>query len=186
VLDGAGFDAVLIETVGVGQSEVDVVSLADTTIVLLSPGMGDGVQAAKAGILEIADVFCVNKADRDGADQLVRELKYMISLGRKEKTGPMWRPEIVKTVAAKGEGADDLVAAIEEHGRWMAEHGELDRRRRFRAGSEIEAVALEKLRSELGDVRGGEAIETLAKQVVAGEQDPYRAADSLIERLRKS
>ena len=96
VLDAAGFDVVLIETVGVGQSEVDIVSLADTTLVLLAPGMGDGIQAAKAGILEVADVFVVNKADRDGADQVVRDLKYMISLGRRENAaGPSWRIPVV-------------------------------------------------------------------------------------------
>ena len=91
MLDAAGCDVVLVETVGVGQSEVDIVSLADTTVVLLAPGMGDGIQAAKAGILEIADVFVVNKADRDGADQTVRDLTHMISLGRRE-TGPVVAP----------------------------------------------------------------------------------------------
>lgn len=96
VLDAAGCDVVLIETVGVGQSEVEVVSLADTTLVLLAPGMGDGIQAAKAGILEVADVFVVNKADREGADQTVRDLKYMISLDRREREGPSWRPPVIR------------------------------------------------------------------------------------------
>ncbi|MCP2261023.1 LAO/AO transport system kinase [Streptoalloteichus tenebrarius] len=184
VLDAAGCDVVLVETVGVGQSEVEVVSLADTTLVLLAPGMGDGIQAAKAGILEVADVFVVNKADRDGADQTVRDLKYMISLGRREREGAIWRPPIVKTVAARAEGLDEVVAAIDEHHGWMVAHGELERRRRRRAEAEIEAIAVERLRTELGDVLGGAALEGLAKRVVAGELDPYRAADELIATLR--
>jgi LAO/AO transport system kinase len=183
VLDAAGCDVILVETVGVGQSEVEVVSLADTTLVLLAPGMGDGIQAAKAGILEVADVFVVNKADRDGADQTVRDLKYMISLGRREKEGPSWRPPIVRTVASKGEGVDELVEAIEQHRGWMVDHGELDERRRRRAEAEIEAIALEQLREKLGDVRRGNALPGLAKRVVAGEVDAYRAADELIAEL---
>ncbi|SDH46302.1 LAO/AO transport system kinase [Actinokineospora alba] len=185
VLDAAGFDVVLIETVGVGQSEVEVVALADTTIVLLAPGMGDGIQAAKAGILEIADVFVVNKADRDGADTTVRELKYMISLGRREIRGASWRQPIVKTVAARLEGIADVVEAIDTHRTWMAEHGELEERRAVRARTEIEAIAVESLRAKLADVHG-DALEGLAKRVMAGEVDPYTAADSLIESIQAS
>ncbi|WNV90110.1 methylmalonyl Co-A mutase-associated GTPase MeaB [Umezawaea sp. Da 62-37] len=184
VLDAAGFDIVLIETVGVGQSEVEVVSLADTTLVLLAPGMGDGIQAAKAGILEVADVFVVNKADRDGADATARDLKYMISLGRRDREGPSWRPPIVKTVAAKGQGVEDVAEAIDGHHAWMTEHGELERRRAHRAASEIEAIAVARLRSGFGDPRGGAALEQLAKRVVIGELDPYAAADQLIEGLQ--
>ncbi|MGH7630216.1 MAG: methylmalonyl Co-A mutase-associated GTPase MeaB [Gemmatimonadales bacterium] len=185
VLDAAGFDVVLIETVGVGQSEVEVVALADTTIVLLAPGMGDGIQAAKAGILEIADVFVVNKADRDGADTTVRELKYMISLGRREIRGASWRQPIVKTVAARLEGIGDVVEAVDTHRTWMAEHGELEERRAVRARTEIEAIAVESLRARLADVHG-DALEGLAKRVMAGEVDPYTAADSLIESVQAS
>ncbi|GGM35592.1 LAO/AO transport system kinase [Longimycelium tulufanense] len=184
VLDAAGCDVVLVETVGVGQSEVEVVSLADTTLVLLAPGMGDGIQAAKAGILEVADVFVVNKADRDGADQTVRDLKYMISLGRRERTGAIWRPPIVKTIAARGQGLDEVTEAIDAHHDWMVRHGELEQRRQRRAQAEIEAIAVEMLRAELGDVHGGTALEGLAKRVVAGEVDPYRAADELVTGLR--
>jgi GTPase len=189
VLDAAGCDVVLVETVGVGQSEVEVVSLADTTVVLVAPGMGDGIQAVKAGILEVADVFVVNKADRDGADQTVRDLKYMISLGRRDKAGPSWRPPIVRMVATKPEGVDDLVGAITEHRGWMLGHGELDARRQRRAAAEIEAIALAQLRAKLGDVqRGGTGLHPLglpglAKRVVVGELDPYRAADELIAEL---
>ncbi|WP_372470503.1 methylmalonyl Co-A mutase-associated GTPase MeaB [Saccharothrix luteola] len=181
VLDAAGCDVVLVETVGVGQSEVEVVSLADTTVVLLAPGMGDGVQAAKAGILEIADVFVVNKADRDGADQTARDLKHMISLGRREREGGLWRPPVVKTVASRAEGLDEVVDAIDAHHAWLVERGELERRRATRAAGEIEAIALERLRSRIGGLRGASALETLAKRVVAGELDPYAAADRLVE-----
>lgn len=194
VLDAAGCDVILVETVGVGQSEVEVTSLVDTTLVLLAPGTGDGVQAAKAGILEVADVFVVNKADRDGADQTVRDLEHMISLGRRElgcreqlgrreQDGASWRPPIVRTVASKGEGADDVVDAIEQHRSWMVSGGELDTRRTRRAAAEIEAIALGHLRSKLGDLRRGDALPDLAIRVVAGELDPYRAADHLVAEL---
>jgi len=186
VLDAAGFDVVLIETVGVGQSEVEIVSLADTTLVLLAPGMGDGIQAAKAGILEVADVFVVNKADRDGADQVVRDLKYMISLGRREKEGPSWRIPIVSTVAFRGTGLPDVVDAIAQHHSWMAEHGELERRRIARAAAEVEAIALAVLRDRIGDLRGGDALDQFAKRVMAGELDPYAAADAMIAGLGAS
>jgi LAO/AO transport system kinase len=181
VLDAAGCDVVLLETVGVGQSEIEVVSLADTTIVLLAPGMGDGIQAAKAGILEVADLFVVNKADRDGADQTVRDLRYMLSLGeRRERDGSNWKAPIVKTVASRATGIDDVVARIDEHREWMNKSGERERRRQRRAEAEIEAITLEQVRERIGDVRGGDALPELAKRVVAGEIDPYAAAEELV------
>ncbi|MBW4716503.1 methylmalonyl Co-A mutase-associated GTPase MeaB [Saccharothrix obliqua] len=179
VLDAAGCDVVLVETVGVGQSEVEVVSLADTTVVLLAPGMGDGVQAAKAGILEVADVLVVNKADRDGADATVRDLKRMVSPG-----GPgdaRWRPPVVRAAATRGEGIADVVAAIDAHHDWLCGRGELARRRARRAAGEIEAIAVARLRSRFGGLGGGTALATLAERVVAGELDPYAAADQLVE-----
>jgi LAO/AO transport system kinase len=179
VLSAAGCDVVLVETVGVGQAEVEVARLADTTLVLLAPGMGDGIQAAKAGILEVADVFVVNKADRDGADQVVRDLRYMLSLGDR-RTDSGWRPPIVKTVAAKGEGADEVVEEIERHGGWLAGSGFLDARRRERAADEVEAIALTRLRERIGDLRGGDTLDLLAARVVAGDVDPYTAADELV------
>jgi LAO/AO transport system kinase len=185
VLDAAGFDVVLIETVGVGQSEVDVVKLADTTVVLLAPGMGDGIQAAKAGVLEIADVFVVNKADRDGAESTVHDLRQMISFGRKELRGASWRQPIVRTVASKGEGVEDVVQALDDHQAWLAEHGELTRRRVARAVSEVEAIALQRLRSELVELRGGDELTALARQVVDRELDPYAAAEKLIGDLTR-
>ena len=117
---------VLVETVGVGQSEVEIAGLADTTLVLLAPGMGDGIQAAKAGILEIGDIYVVNKADRDGADQVRRDLRSMLALA--ERPEGAWRPPIVKTVAAKGEGLDEVAAEIARHHDWLESSGELGRR----------------------------------------------------------
>ena len=182
VLSAAGCDVVLIETVGVGQAEVEVASLADTTLVLLAPGMGDGIQAAKAGILEVADIFVVNKADRDGADTVVRDLRYMLSLGDR-RTDDGWRVPILKAVASRGEGADDIVAEVERHGQWLSGNGQLDARRRRRAADEVEAIALTVLRARIGDLRGGSALERAAERVVAGELDPYAAADALVAGL---
>ncbi|WP_410582320.1 methylmalonyl Co-A mutase-associated GTPase MeaB [Amycolatopsis sp. lyj-108] len=186
VLDAAGFDVVLIETVGVGQSEVDVVKLADTTVVLLAPGMGDGIQAAKAGVLEIADVFVVNKADRDGADATVHDLKQMISLVRREIRGPSWRQPIVRTVASRGEGVEDVVRALDDHHDWLVQRDELPRRRAARARDEVEAIALQRLRAELVDLRSGDRLTELAERVVARTLDPFAAAEELIKDLRGS
>ena len=179
VLDAAGCDVILVETVGVGQAEVEVASLADTTVVLLAPGMGDAIQAAKAGILEVADVYVVNKADREGADNTVRDLRNMISQGDGPHGG--WRPPIVKTVAARGEGVDELVQRLDEHWDWLVSTGELGRRRTARASAEIEAIAVTALRERLGDLHAGTLLDTLAGEVVAGKLDPYAAADQLVE-----
>lgn len=179
VLDAAGFDVILIETVGVGQSEVEIAALADTTLVLLAPGMGDGIQAAKAGILEIGDLYVVNKADRDGADQVRRDLRSMLALGDRREGA--WKPPIVKTVAAKGEGVDEVAAGIERHFAWLTETGELALRRTRRARDEIEAIAVTALRGRWGDVHGRSELDDLAAAVVAGESDPYTAADALLE-----
>ncbi|PLW71698.1 methylmalonyl Co-A mutase-associated GTPase MeaB, partial [Streptomyces sp. DJ] len=179
VMDAAGCEVILVETVGVGQSEVEIAAQADTSVVLLAPGMGDGIQAAKAGILEIGDVFVVNKADRDGADATARELNHMLGLGEARQPGD-WRPPIVKTVAARGEGVDEVVEALEKHRAWMEEHGVLAERRRRRAALEVEAIAVTALRERIGDLHGDRRLDALAGRIVAGELDPYRAADELV------
>jgi len=178
VLDAAGFDVVLVETVGVGQSEVEIARLADTTIVLLAPGMGDGIQAAKAGILEIGDVYVVNKADRDGADQVRRDLRSMLALA--ERREGAWKPPILKTVASEGTGAAEVVDAVDAHRAWAEENGELARRRVRRARDEIEAIAMAALRERWGAVDEGGRIDELASAVIAGDADPYAAADRLL------
>ncbi len=182
VLDAAGCEVVLIETVGVGQSEVEIAGLADTTIVLLAPGMGDGIQAAKAGILEIGDVFVVNKADREGADATVRDLRHMISLGDRTEPG-LWRPPVVKTVASRGEGIEEVMAALDKHERWLERSGARHHRRVRRAADEIEAIAVAALRARLGDLRSGTALRDHAAAVVEGSLDPYAAADDLLAQI---
>lgn len=185
VLDAAGCDVVLVETVGVGQSEVEVAGLADTTVVLLAPGMGDAVQAAKAGILEVGDVYVVNKADREGADYAVRELRHMLTLGERRGPGD-WRPPILTTVASRGDGLDKVVAALDKHRGWLEETGQLHVRRVRRAAGEVEAIAVTTLRARMGDLNstnGPSGLEELAAEVVAGRTDPYSAADRLVAGL---
>jgi LAO/AO transport system kinase len=178
ILDAAGFDVVLIETVGVGQAEVAIASLADTTLVILAPGMGDSVQAAKAGILEIADIFVVNKSDRPGAQEAVRDLRTMLAMARYDEGA--WKPPIVSASAANGEGIDDLVGRLDDHAAWLAESGERDRRRVARARDEISAMAIAELTERLGALPGEARLEKLAGLVAAGKLDPYSAADELI------
>jgi LAO/AO transport system kinase len=182
VLDAAGCDDVLIETVGVGQSEVEIAAHADTTVVLVAPGMGDGIQAAKAGILEIGDVFVVNKADRDGAEATMRDLRHMISLGERREAGD-WRPPVVRCVASTGEGIDELVQAMRDHFDWAERTGALHRRRLRRAAGEIETIAVTTLRERIGDLRDGRRMDQLARRVVDGGTDPYAAADTLLADL---
>jgi LAO/AO transport system kinase len=178
VLDAAGCDVILVETVGVGQSEVEIASMADSTVVLLAPGMGDGIQAAKAGILEIGDLYVINKADRDGADQVRRDLRAM--LGLSERPEDAWPPPILKTVAMSGQGIDEVLDALDEHRAWLESSGELDRRRVRRARDEIEAIAVTALRERWGDVHARVELDDLAARVVAGTTDPYAAADELL------
>lgn len=182
VLDAAGFDTVLVETVGVGQSEVEVAGLADTTLVLLAPGAGDGIQAAKAGILEIGDVFVVNKADRDGADATVRDLRHMIQMGDRSAPG-LWRPPVVRASAMNGDGVVEVLAGIGEHLAWMAKGGELHRRRVARARDEVEALTVARLRARMGDLGDGGRLDELAAAVVSGRGDPYAAAEEMLQRL---
>ncbi|HHV21464.1 MAG TPA: methylmalonyl Co-A mutase-associated GTPase MeaB [Propionibacterium sp.] len=180
VFDAAGFDVVLVETVGVGQSEVEIASTADTTLVLLAPGMGDGIQVAKAGILEIADVFVVNKADRDGVQNLVREIRGMIGLVRRVEGD--WTPSVVRTVASAESGIGDLVEQIDAHRDAQCLSGRWEQRRLVRSRAELEALALAEVRRRFltGDRR---AMVDLAAGMRDGEIDPYSAADQLLATL---
>jgi LAO/AO transport system kinase len=180
VFDAAGCDVVLVETVGVGQSEVEVAAAADTTLVLLAPGMGDGVQAAKAGVLEIGDVFGVNKADRDGTQALVRELRTMIAMA--DRPAQAWRPPIVRTVAATEDGIADLAAALDGHRAHAEADGSWQRRRLDRARTEVEALAMAYLRRRVR-LRRGQELDHLAAAVRDGELDAYTAAEKVLGAL---
>jgi LAO/AO transport system kinase len=173
VMDAAGFPTLLIETVGVGQDEVEIAATADTVLVVVTPGWGDGIQAAKAGILEIGDVFVVNKADRVGVDDAVSDLRHMLALAE----SPDWEPPIVPTVAATGEGIDDLLAAVEAHRTHLGDSG-MEERRRRRRRAELEAALMERLRH-----RATEAADAskLTDAVVAGDRDPWSAADEILK-----
>jgi LAO/AO transport system kinase len=179
VLDASGFDVVVVETVGVGQSEVEVAKAADTTVVLLAPGMGDGIQAAKAGILEIGDVYVVNKADREGAATVRRDLRSMLS--HTERTGDAWRPPVQLMSARTGEGVEEVVAKLAEHRSWAESSGALARLRVRRARDEVEAIAVTALRRRWGGISDHTELDRLAEQVAAGRLDPYAAADRLLE-----
>jgi LAO/AO transport system kinase len=178
ILDAAGFDVIMVETVGVGQAEVAIASLADSTLVIVAPGMGDSVQAAKAGILEIADIFVVNKADRPGAQEAIRDLRTMVAMASYGEGA--WKPPIVETSAAAGHGIGDLVNFLNAHGAWLAESGEGERRRVARAREEITVLAVAQVRERLGALPGQARLEELAGQVASGKLDPYSAADELI------
>jgi LAO/AO transport system kinase len=180
VLDAAGCDWVIVETVGVGQSEVEVAGLADVTVVLLAPGMGDGIQAAKAGILEIGDLFVVNKADRDGVQAVIRDLRTMIAMSVR---GPSdWKPPILTTVAVDGEGIADLLAGLERFENHARTSGQWDERRLERARREVEALAVGLLRSRFR-LDPQVNLSELAAAVRDGRLDPYTAADQLVGTL---
>ncbi|MGB5167579.1 MAG: methylmalonyl Co-A mutase-associated GTPase MeaB [Acidimicrobiia bacterium] len=176
LLDGIGFREVVIETVGVGQAEVDVAASADTVVVVVNPGWGDAVQAAKAGLLEIGDIFVVNKADRPGAHEAVTDLNRMLDVGPERA----WRPPVVTTVATDGTGLGELLSAIADHRRYLEESGALDQLRRERALREIEAAVRAGLRRRATIDDAGEA--TLDR-VVAREIDPWSAAEGVVNAL---
>jgi LAO/AO transport system kinase len=175
VLDAAGFELIIIETVGVGQAEVAIASLADSVVVLLAPGMGDAIQAAKAGILEVADLFVVNKADKADSQQVVRDLRNMIALADRGEDD--WKPPIVSTVAVRSEGIQELVSRLNQHWSWLNDTGELKLRRLARAREELTALAFAALRGRLASSR----LDELAGRVADGTLDPFQAADELLD-----
>lgn len=180
VFDAAGCTTSLVETVGVGQSEVEIAGQADTTVVILAPGMGDAIQAAKAGILEIGDVFVVNKSDRDGAQALVREIRGMIALT--ERSPSAWKPPIVRTVAARGEGIAELLDAVRRHRAHAERTGAWQDRRLRRARTEVESLMVAALRTTL-ELHGPAELDRLAEEVRDGRLDPFSAADRLLTQL---
>jgi LAO/AO transport system kinase len=178
VLDAAGYDRILIETVGVGQDEVDVVRAADTVAVVLVPGLGDDIQAIKAGILEIADVFVVNKAEREGADRAVAELSMMLDFAPHGD----WRPPIVKTSAITGSGVQEALAALEEHGDFLERSSEGARRRAQRARARLLGLLEQRFRRKVeARAPGPDGLEDAVRAIVARSEDPYSAAERLFE-----
>jgi LAO/AO transport system kinase len=170
LMDAFGFEVVLIETVGVGQSEVAIAELAQTTIVALQPGSGDSIQVLKAGIMEIADIFVVNKADHPMADQLRREIRSMMEMLH----WPGWVPELVMTQALEGKGIDELVNAIERHAAYLHETGEIERRRRDAFTHQVRQLALGRLEQRLNDA---------LKMQPRDDLDPYEAAERILSKL---
>lgn len=180
LLDAAGFDLVLVETVGAGQGEVEIAAAAHTTIVIEIPGAGDDIQAIKAGILEIADLLVVNKADRDGAERTVHQLRTMLSLADLPSDG--WTPPVLTAVATRGEGIEAIAMAAEQHLRYLRESGRFAGREQERAGRELRLIlqetALERVRAHVSSSDW----DALIAQIVARTLDPYAAADHLLER----
>ena len=179
VLDASGADLIVVETVGVGQAEVEVAGQADTTLVVVAPGWGDAVQASKAGILEIADVFVVNKSDREGAREAARDLEHMLHLGPELE----WAPPVVMVSATSGDGIDDVWDAVERHRKHLEGTGQLERKRRDRLLREVEEMVLARLRARMAATLEAGALEATAEALVARRVDPYRAVDMLLHTL---
>jgi len=207
VLDGAGFDRILIETVGVGQSELDVARMADSTVLVLVPESGDGIQTLKAGVMEVADVFVVNKADRPGADRLRQEIEITLGIRsgnafrnvpvhhglkpggppvRPAAPAPEWRHPVLATVASRGEGVDPLLQALEEHHAWLEATDELSARRRRRLLERTREVVERATRQWLWKESGVEdTIHARLADMVAGRMSPYEVAAEILEGIRQ-
>jgi LAO/AO transport system kinase len=178
VLGAAGLRVVIVETVGVGQMEVEVASAADTTVVVVTPGWGDSMQANKAGLLEVADLFVINKADRPGAREARRDLEQMLDLS----SLGLWRPPIIDTVAATGEGLEELWNQIARHRSHLRSTGILEQRRADRLGHELRRVLLARSALAIDELASSEEFASAVKALAAGELDPYQAADRLLGR----
>ena len=175
VLDASGKDLVAIETVGVGQDEIEIARTADISIVVLVPGMGDEVQALKAGVMEIADIFVVNKADRDGADRAVGEVEALLSLHT--YSPGEWRPAVIRTEATTGRGLDELIDAVELFRRHEAT---IQARRRERAAAQLRAILAERLMRRIESRVSGVKMDALVDRIAGRAVDPYTAADELL------
>jgi LAO/AO transport system kinase len=179
LLDAIGRRWILVETVGVGQVEVEIAGKADTTVVVLNPGWGDSVQANKAGLMEIADVFAINKADRKGVEDTRRDLEQMLDLS--ELPADSWRPPIVATVATTGDGVPELWEAINAHRAHAEASGQLESRRAFRAREELREIVAERLHQRARQICTGDRWEALTEAVAARESDPWAAADTMLD-----
>lgn len=183
LMDAFGFDVIIIETVGVGQSEVDIVKTADTTMVVVIPGMGDDIQAIKAGILEIGDLFTINKADREGTDKLNIEIEMMLELNP-EHVG--WRPPINRTIASKGEGIEAVVDSIEEHQKYLNDSGEIVKIRKARIKNEVTAMLNDKVNRYIDkNVVATDEFDSLVEKLQGREIEPYSVVDDIVGKVLK-
>jgi LAO/AO transport system kinase len=183
LMDAFGFDIIIIETVGVGQSEVDIVKTADTTMVVVIPGMGDDIQAIKAGILEIGDLFTINKADREGTDKLNIEIEMMLELNP-EHVG--WRPPINRTIASKGEGIEAVVDSIEEHQKYLNDSGEIVKIRKARIKNEVTAMLNDKVNRYIDkNVVATDEFDSLVEKLQGREIEPYSVVDNIVGKVLK-
>jgi LAO/AO transport system kinase len=181
VIEASGKQRLLIETVGVGQDEIDIVRLADVTVVVLVPGMGDDVQSLKAGIMEIADIFVINKSDRDGADHVEKEVRALQSLAAEHGS---WIPPVVRTIATTGAGIEELEQAVDQFWSWLAQEGRLTARREMHWRARvIDMVRHELMRALRGRGLSDQALAKISQQVVAGQQNPYQLVPQLLEQL---
>lgn len=182
VMDAAGFSLILIETVGAGQSEIEIMSLAQTVAVVMAPGLGDDIQAIKAGILEIADVFVVNKADRDGSEHTVRELRNMLHLAAE---APPWPPTILKTVATERRGLEVLLETLDQHREFLTQSGRFQQRRRQQAEAMVRQAVVDTVDRELDRLKTGLDWERQIQQLLEGRIDPDTVADWVIRHLEQ-
>ncbi len=183
VLDASGKDVVIIETVGAGQSEVDIIKVAQTTVVVLAPGLGDDIQAIKAGIMEIGDIFVVNKADREDVDRTVSDIEAMLNMNQEGE----WRPPVVKTTAVTGEGATELLDRIEEHKKYLKSGALETRRRRMVERELVEAIREKATESIVGYLKRRGRLDKIVDEILVRKIDPYSAANRLLaERLKET
>ena len=182
ILDAYGCDVIFVETVGVGQIEVDIVKTADTVVLVTVPGLGDDIQAIKAGLMEIADIFVVNKADKEGAEATMFELELMLDLEKDKWQKSGWRPPVVSTIAFTNKGVDELWGAINEHMEFLLNSGKIKEKRKFRVGEEIKAIVSSKIARKIGEKMGEDDIAVLIEMIAKREIDPYSAADLVLEK----
>ena len=183
VLDAAGFDIILMETVGVGQSELDIAGAADTTIVVLVPESGDGIQAMKAGLMEIADFFVLNKSDRPGADQAIASLQSILMM--KEHDENSWLPKIIKTIASENKGITEIADEIQNHHNYLNEHSLFIEKREKRTKIRIKEIVENKIREDLWSESGEKSLNLSLEKVVLGDLSPYNIAEEIIENFIK-
>lgn len=182
ILDAYGCDIIFVETVGVGQIEVDIVKTADTVVLVTVPGLGDDIQAIKAGLMEIADIFVVNKADKEGAEATMFELELMLDLEKDKWQKSGWRPPVVSTIAFTNKGVDELWGAINEHMEFLLNSGKIEEKRKFRVREEIKAIVSSKIARKIGEKMGEDDIAVLIEMIAKREIDPYSAADLVLEK----